>query len=298
MKKTLYTIVLLGLCASMYAGNPGGSAMSFVSIPENPTALSLGGATLGNSIEAGLLKGKTIDAGASYLMWSPSFVNEKFVNAGASFKLGSSLALGLDATYGMNEPYEVFGESGLANGTFTPADIKVGLSAAYMISPAISVGVGLKILNSKASNSVTYSSIALDALAAWKKDGLTVVGGIRNLGSGVTSKDGTKYALPSSVALGADYCLAFGEAFNLGLEADLDYYFAGALGIAAAAQLDWKEHVFARAGYHMGGEGAPLPSFASAGFGVKFFGVHLDATYLLASETLGGTMMFGLGYSF
>lgn len=64
-------------------------------------------------------------------------------------------------------------------------------------------------------------------------------------------------------------------------------YLAGVSGIA-----------FLRAGYHYGTQDKGLPSFASAGLGLKFAGVELNAAYLFASEALGGTMTFGLGYSF
>ena len=67
---------------------------------------------------------------------------------------------------------------------------------------------------------------------------------------------------------------------------------------AAGVQYSFRDMVFARAGYHYGADKAVLPSFASAGLGVKFFGVELNVAYLFASDALGGTMTFGLGYSF
>lgn len=68
----------------------------------------------------------------------------------------------------------------------------------------------------------------------------------------------------------------------------MDFLFlAGVSGIA-----------FLRAGYHYGTRDKGLPSFASTGLGLKFAGVELNAAYLFASEALGGTMTFGLGYSF
>ncbi len=64
-------------------------------------------------------------------------------------------------------------------------------------------------------------------------------------------------------------------------------YFSGVSGIA-----------FLRVGYHYSTQDKGLPSFASAGLGLKFAGVELNAAYLFASEALGNTMTFGLGYSF
>jgi len=56
--------------------------------------------------------------------------------------------------------------------------------------------------------------------------------------------------------------------------------------------------VFARAGYHYGAAKEVIPSHASLGLGVKLFGARLDFSYLLAGESLGGTLALGLGYSF
>ena len=53
-----------------------------------------------------------------------------------------------------------------------------------------------------------------------------------------------------------------------------------------------------RAGYRYAGKSAPLPSFASAGFGLKLFGASLEGCYLFASPTLGRTMMFSFAYDF
>ena len=55
---------------------------------------------------------------------------------------------------------------------------------------------------------------------------------------------------------------------------------------------------FVRAGYHYGDAAKALPSYASLGLGAQFAGVSLDLAFLTASESLGNTLLFGLGYSF
>ena len=67
---------------------------------------------------------------------------------------------------------------------------------------------------------------------------------------------------------------------------------------ALGAQYGWNDMVFARAGFHLGTGKAPLPTYASVGLGVKFVGVHLDVSYLLASKVLGNTLCVGIGYAF
>ena len=58
-----------------------------------------------------------------------------------------------------------------------------------------------------------------------------------------------------------------------------------------------KDLAFLRLGYSYGGKSA-FPSYFSAGLGVKYSGFKLDATYLLGSAAIGGTLGVGLGYCF
>ena len=53
-----------------------------------------------------------------------------------------------------------------------------------------------------------------------------------------------------------------------------------------------------RGGFHYGDPAKAIPTFVSLGLGAQFAGVHLDIAFLTASQTLGNTLMFGLGYSF
>ena len=97
--------------------------------------------------------------------------------------------------------------------------------------------------------------------------------------------------------MGLGYDLAFGTS-ALRFAADADVFFTGGVGAALGAQYGWNDMVFARAGFHLGTGKAPLPTYASVGLGVKFVGVHLDVSYLLASKVLGNTLCVGIGYAF
>ena len=68
--------------------------------------------------------------------------------------------------------------------------------------------------------------------------------------------------------------------------------------IKGIAQFHRNAVVFARVGYHYGNSANVIPSYASAGFGLKLFGVHLDFAYMFASEVLSNSMIVSLGYSF
>lgn len=67
---------------------------------------------------------------------------------------------------------------------------------------------------------------------------------------------------------------------------------------AAGAQYALKDMVFFRAGYHLGSSETAIPPYLSLGLGFHFRGIRLDVSFLTASETLGNTLAFGLGYVF
>jgi len=53
-----------------------------------------------------------------------------------------------------------------------------------------------------------------------------------------------------------------------------------------------------RGGFHYGDAAKALPTYASLGLGLQYAGVRLDVAFLTASQSLGNTLLFGLGYSF
>ena len=121
--------------------------------------------------------------------------------------------------------------------------------------------------------------------------------GVANVGSSMKSASGEKFSVPSSILAAGDWRGEFGKN---GIEAmvDLNYYFSGSFTAAAGVQYDFRDMVFVRAGYHYGAKDAFLPSFATVGAGVKFFGVSVNAAYLLGNDVLKNTLTVGLGYSF
>lgn len=86
--------------------------------------------------------------------------------------------------------------------------------------------------------------------------------------------------------------------FGLNLQAEADYVLDGGLMAGAGAEYVLADIASIRAGYHFGNSMNVVQSYASLGAGVKFVGIALDFTYILASDTLGGSFMAGLRYSF
>lgn len=224
-----------------------------------------------------------IDFYATYGVWAPESVDNVIMGASIAAKVGKRLALTLDARQiADSEPSYGVNELGAPTGEFTPKNLILGVGAAYRILPELAVGARAKMLNSQLAKDISGSLIAVDAEIAYRIGPLTAELGAANVGSRAA------YAM-----LGAEW-----SHNGLRASAELDYLFSGAIMASLGAEYGIKDMVFLRAGYHYSDPARAIPSFASCGLGLKFFGVKLNAAYLLGSETLGGTMLFGLGYEF
>ena len=119
----------------------------------------------------------------------------------------------------------------------------------------------------------------------------------------VKNYDGNTYPLASSATFAAGYSNVFGD-HGIEAECDFDYYFSGKkysasapVSISLGAAYTYHDIVTVRGGYHNGGL---MGNYGSVGLGLKFFGVRLDAAYLLAdkSSPVANTVNVGVGYCF
>lgn len=241
---------------------------------------------------------KSMDFGASYQSWAPDGAASANIGLGAGFKLGERFGLSVALTMQNGEEYGITDETGNSAGTFKPSFMSAGLGFGVKIIDNLSAGVNVRFASQKLTKDDSYSAFCADVFVSYRFSDFNISAGAASLGSKVKGADGGSWSLPASARVAVDWTKSFAEAHALKADVDLDYFFSGSVAAAAGVQYSFKDMVFARAGYHYGPETAVLPSFASAGLGVKFFGVELNAAYLFASDVLGGTMTFGLGYSF
>ena len=73
--------------------------------------------------------------------------------------------------------------------------------------------------------------------------------------------------------------------------------FSGAFAAGIGAEYSFDKLIFARVGYHYGGESV-VPSFASAGFGFHNGMFCLDAAYLFGSDVLNNSFSVSVGVRF
>lgn len=271
-----------GAAESGYAGASVASVAGARAVDVNPAAMSLYDGTMAVSVSGGI--------------WQPDAASDIMVGASGFACLGEKFAIGAGFKLFNQPSYEVVSGNGAysqVDGKFTPSDLSVSLGASYFIGGGLSAGITARYISSSLAGNAKASSVMADIALAYSASGLNAALVVANLGGGLKYSE-TSYSLPSLVKAGVSYDIIK----DLRAMAEVDYLFEGAMMASLGCEYWIRDIVAARLGYHYGDEAKAIPSYASGGLGVKFKGVSLDASYLFASETLGGSMVFTLGYSF
>ena len=238
-----------------------------------------------------------LSVAAGYQRWAPDGSN--YINAGASYKIGERIGFSAGASYGAGTPYDVYSSTGAKNGSFTPNQYLLNIGAGVKILPFLSAGVNLHSASQALAEGHSHGTIFGDLFVMGNFGGFKAGLGILSVGTPVYSESGDKFNIPSSTRLAAAYEGVVGSVFAYGAYLDADYYlFSSSINAAAGIKLEYNSLIHIMAGYNYGSANAVIPSHASVGIGASFAGIALDAAYLLASETLGGSLMVGLSSSF
>jgi len=276
-------------------------ALSSLMVSYGPESLALAGSTLArqaggfaaaDNASAMSLSDKSFAVGASYNLWAPQSVGSSVADAGAFFKISERLALGFGGRLYSSKEMAVTNLNGATIDTFAPKDIVGNLALSYRVLDGLSVGVAGRFISSSIGPDLSGTAFGADVSVSYARGSLGVSAALCNLGTAI-SYGNTSYSMPMLARVGAVY-----EWAGLKVSGEADYLFAGAFAASAGAEYGIADIAFLRAGYHYGSSDKGLPSFASAGLGLKYAGIELNAAYLFASEILGGTITLGLGYSF
>lgn len=293
MKKAVFTL-LFSLCSlAAFA-----QTAAFLNI--NPDAAVAGMAGAGIATASGMennpaamaLSPAKLDVYADYVSWQPSVTGNTLLAAGGSYRLSDRIALAASFKNFTSPEYTAVSDAGRAGAAFKPRDLALALGGAFRIMDGLAAGLDVKYISSSLAESAKAGTVAADLSVKYAKDALQAGFALTNLG-GKLNYGGSDYSLPSAVKAGAAYTYS-----GVTAAFEADYIMSAGITAALGVEYAWKDMVFARAGYHYGSAPEVIPSCASLGLGAKLFGARLDIAYLLGSETLGGTLAFGLGYSF
>ena len=291
MRKIIASILFLGICTGVFA-----QAVPFLNIPSDARTAAMGGTgialekgafTLDDNMATSAMTHRTAAFGANFWSWAPSTSALKLINASGYYRFGK-FAVALGGKYCMEKPFDVISAVGKPLGTYTPSSFTLGAGFAYRIIDPLAVGVTLRYVSANYYENIKEGTVAADLNATFSKGGLRAAVGVANLGGKIKGSP-----LPAMAKVGAAYHIGGFQA-----SAEVDYLFAGAIMAGIGAEYGFKDIAFIRAGFHYGDAQKAIPTYASVGSGVQYWGVRLDATWITASSVLGNSLGFSLSYSF
>ncbi len=292
-RKALILLLLLAAFGAKAQEVSGGlEAMGFGRIVRDPARAGLAFAGLASlsqgpafgSVAAVPFYDGTFDGAFSYSRWNPSGECGNHFTLAAAGRLGKRYGISASAALQRAVGYE----------GWTPTDFQARLGLSMALSELFSVGIGGHYLSSTLSPEDHLSGFAMDLSLLLRKGGFSAFLGLSQLGS--ASLGDKVYPTAASVSLGAAYAHCFGE-HRLEADLDADFYLGGGVILSGGVQYSWREFLFLRGGYHWGSAKAVLPSFASAGLGVHWNGIRLDAAVLLGGP-LSRSLTVGIAYGF
>lgn len=296
------------LATASFASAQDGAAMPFAEIARDPVSAGMGFSGIASGYNVGYssfrnssvipFADERLSVGASGQIWAPNGVKSTNFAFGSAFRTGERFGFSVGGAYQIGEEYMSTDEMGNIAGAFKPNDLIINAGIGVRIIENLAAGVNVRYASQKLSADNSYSAFTTDIFLTYRLSELNISAGVSSLGTSVKSASGDSFGPPTSATVGVEWLKVFSAIHSLRLVVDADYYLSGDITAASGAEYSFKNFIFLRAGYHYGSKDKGLPSFASAGLGVKFAGVQLNAAYLLASETLGGSLMIGLGYSF
>lgn len=266
-------------------------------VASSTIASAAGAFSVDRNISAIVLGENKLFAGASYGKWQPDFADDTYLAAGAAMKLNDKLGFGLSFKLLNQQPYNVTAPSSSISGEYTPSEMTAALGVAYALTDFLSVGVSARYTSSNLAKDSKAGVIGADLAASFKTGGLSAAVAVNNLG-GKVNYGKKEYDQPTMVRAGAAYSLGSKDASMVTASLEAAYLLSGGIMGGIGAEYAWNNMVFLRCGYHYGNDVKLIPSFASVGLGIKFFGIGLDAAYLLASDTLGNSLLATLSFSF
>ncbi len=292
--------------------------------PANARSLSMGGTDMASG------------AYGSNIMTNPAsmaLADETFSIQGNYMGIPSTNLLShfnLAAYYSLSERYaiSVYGQGSLGNkrmeadlygnalGMFQPYEYTVGAGFAAEIIDGFAIGLNAKMVNSTRMSDKWLATLpgyknayafAADLSLMYTIQGFRVAAGVNNIGTKIKYSSNENYKgsdLPTAVRLGFGYGKEW-EKHSLDATLQADYLiFHSEFYAGVGAEYGFNDMLFVRGGYHFSQNAVNcLPQYASAGLGVKFFGINLDLAYMIPfgtgnSDTFNNTFMISLGWTF
>lgn len=307
--KRLTTITLAALISTAGALAQGASFLENM-----PDAKSLGTAgadaaqqatafSIWNNAASSVFSEDRFTAGAAYGVWQPSFTDIRQIAVAGYGKLGEKRRWSVNAgiRYYGYQPVELADENGIYAGSFSPYGIQASAGASFRVLPSLAVSATAGYVRSDIGGTKAANAVCLDLGMFFRKDAFSATLVAANLGTALNYGGSSTYALPARLDIGAGYRIGRqGGKHTLDISAKGNIPLAGKdFRAAGGMRYTFNDMINLAAGYSLG-LGKGMASYATAGAGIKFYGVSVDLACLIgrSGDAMSGTMILNLSYAF
>lgn len=281
---TLLLLAPLSVAAQDVIGEESGIGMLFSGIVRDPVSLATGGAAAisdGNGAYASFcnptanMTGERLQAGVSYMKRLPYEATvSRGINTGVSFRFNKVFGATLGFASDWSPAYDITDAYGNKTGqSFSPRNTVINGGFSVWILEKIDLGANLRYMNQSLNPGFKGNALSSDIFAAYTLKDFRFTAGVSNI------KLSGEERLPSSATAGIRYSHLFGL-HRIAAYGEFDRYFKTASRGSLGASYTFRDLVTVRTGYCLCGNNAPYSSFFSAGLGLKFRFVCLDAAFL------------------
>lgn len=329
MKKIFYPIISAAAAVLLSSAAAQAQTASFLDVNPDPVAMSMAGTgtvmeatqfAMWNNIAATALDDRTLQVGAAYSLWQPSYTSNHVAAVAGYGRVARFMTVSASVKYFSNKPYDVTdGVTGAVTGSFTPMDLQAGVGLGFRILPILSLGANVNYVYSDIGGPKKGGAVSADFGALLDLRFLRVGLTFANIGSKLDYGGAAAYGLPANVKLGVGTIQRFGPedkhavavTSESGMVFEQKAFFTG-----LSAQYEYNDFVRVGLGYHYGNQDKQVTgSYASFGAGIKFLGISVNAAYILGfkqasdisspveslynlSAPISNTFSVGIGYEF
>lgn len=304
----LAAALLLSLSASVQAafsdkaaGTRGGQ---FLKLPVGAKAIGMGEAATAVADDANAVYYNV--AGLAFLdKKSGEYMFSKYVEETSYHWVGFGMPISEKAgSFGIGFQYFTAGDIDETDiraskvGTFNPSDLAVNLAyARHIMGPEHSIGLNLKIINSKIKESASTVAVDLGAQCRKFMDGKLLLGAaVQNLGGSLKFETESS-KLPILIKLGTGYKIQENWTTALDLVFPEDNSPTFALGTDYKYKIQDDMAISGRAGYNSRGRKVDGFNGVTIGFGFTFQIASLDYAWMPLGD-LGSTHRISVGVKF
>ena len=294
-----FSLINVSPSAAAINSKAGTTSLQFLKVGVGARAAAMGGAF------------NAVSDDASAVFWNPAglaetegmeafFMHNRYFEDIA--QSSASLIFGVDrfrfgasfSYFSMGELERRSGNTPLPDGTFSPFDMSIGLSAAYQVTEMIAAGVTGRFvhedIDTESARAVLFDIGAKTRTAI---PGLVASFTIRNVGTKLKYQSDA-YSAPRTVNLGASYSSMLPwEGQAIVASAEIIVPNDNDTRLAVGAEYGYNDFIFGRLGYTSGLDYGDM----TYGMGIRYLGLRVDYAFVPYSD-LGDSHRFSLNYIF